>query len=384
MKRTFSAKHILSYQISRLTTKFIFILGASDPIAVADTEYWLRITALLHYGGIDALSKLWEDANATGLPVDPTQLYNALDHFRYGRNNRGMIRNDLDKSQEALVFPASGQTDVSTFDVTLSSKLLLHQICSNKIKRSTPAIHLDMANPVVLHNPQNLHLGDYITFLRDARNYAMHHSKNPISKNVFNHYWAVILNVLKGINNYDVNNVRDLKHAPIGTDAKFSNAILYSKLDFLSLEIEGTKQLIVPYITQQISDSADMKKDITDMSQKVNDIKTSIGLLVQKITELDQAAQIQFNQLKIKLEEGLSLDRTTHSKLDEMSKQMEEGFKQFGQGNAAEQKPLEGKTYFPKFDYLPGAHLGVEGGYVPCPQSLKRPFAPKMPKEGLK
>ena len=275
------------------------IVGALKPLSVVDTERWVRVTALMHYGGIDALEKLWNDSNETGLPVDPTQLFIALDSYRYGRNGKGTIRRDLDQSQEAIVFPASGITDVSLFDVTLSSKLLLHPICAHKILRT--GVHLDMSNPVIL-NSQNLHLGDYITFLRDARNFFMHHNRYPISEGAFDNYWATILKILKGILNYDVNRVKDLKEAVIGA-GKFSTAFLYAKMDCFHSDYKVTMNALVPHITKQVSGAADkLKKQLLQFNSKLDDVADNINQLVQdsKLLLHNQTTLLQNQQAHFK------------------------------------------------------------------------------------
>ena len=256
-------------------------------MSVVDTERWLRLIALVHFGGIDALKEVLNDPNVTGLPVDQGLLFNFLDGYRYGRNNRSTLRNDLDKGQQAIVFPPSGLTDISLFDVTLSSKLLLHQICANMIKRSNPTIHLDMDNPVVLNNP-NLHLGDFITFLRDARNFIIHKDKHPIAENIFNTYWNTILRVLKGIHNYDVTKVKDLKDSPIGT-AKYSNAFLYAHMAYMQTEFAATMQAMVPHITKEVSCvTGGMKKQLEELNSKLDAVGVNIAQLLQDSQQLLQ------------------------------------------------------------------------------------------------
>ena len=144
-----------------------FVIVVPHPITVDQTEYWVRLIALAHYGGSKALEGIWKDSNLTGLPTDPAALYQYLDGMRTVQNTRRLAKN-LDRQQMKIVFPATQQTNIANFDITLTCKLILDTKLT-PIKKSGNLTRFDLNNPVQLTLP-NLQLGDYISFLRDIRN----------------------------------------------------------------------------------------------------------------------------------------------------------------------------------------------------------------------
>ena len=141
---------------------------------VPGCEYWMRIVVGMHYGGADALSGLWRDNSITGLPFvynDSTAAQQRLYQLLDTRNPRGKRVVSVMKSMEPVVFPASKQTDIRRFDVTLHASLLLNNNVT-QIRQSPALPSLDMDNPQCLAHLTCI--GDFVSYLKQARNYLIH------------------------------------------------------------------------------------------------------------------------------------------------------------------------------------------------------------------
>ena len=182
-----------------ITTIFILLSFFSTMSTTSSTEYFMRAISLLHEGGSAACCKVWEDKKLTGRTsaVTTTQksqqeLYTELETIKIQKCGKKVgLKKWLYPNQVDLVFPANNMTDVSKWDVTLHANLLLQPEITS-IKTSPQLQKFDFDDPNVCLQ-SHLQLGDWIFYLREARNLLIHSPPGSIDTIKFENIWKTII-----------------------------------------------------------------------------------------------------------------------------------------------------------------------------------------------
>ena len=256
----------------------------------ADTELWMRLSSLLHYGGTSALQKLWKDSTVTGIQPNGAAIYNKI--------VATIRRNQVFAPQRHLVFPSNGHTDVTKFDISLHVKLLLelNVFGTPDFQKSHNLPPLDLTLPTTTVAAKTI--GDFLQYLKDARNFLLHHEPISISQNDFDIYWDNIEKILTGLR-YNVAKVAELKTGLISCDSHFIYSVALSKALYQEAQLKriqtGIMQLAAVGSTGVPLNLASIMNKLDQVDVNVNDAKNDI---VEELRALDKKVLKGLDELR--------------------------------------------------------------------------------------
>ena len=231
--------------------------------ALTDNEFWMKLSTAIHHYGAKALLCEFNKV----MPADRKDLYQEIQkllNMTSGKGAKKLVKS-FNKGEFGLMQSANGETDSSTFDVSLICKII--GVCrdvnfsyqNNQFVYPT-GIPFDVNTPPSLTHANS---GDCVQLLKDLRNAILHAPAGNMKESQFKSLWKFMSDLFRCIG-YNAVDMEELEKASVISE-NFKAALMKSLKD---LETQGNQHGVDISIIKSMKCKYDI--DVPDIKSKIS------------------------------------------------------------------------------------------------------------------